>query len=155
MSVLNIPPGDTAGNGYRSTGEITAAEGEAYRLLVIGLPASLSTWAGPENRLLACIEQYRGYDLGSWTCSKIYKSLTGRPAMVTVAAWSLLIRDAFQTLWEYIPVNADAHDGDRPQGLCKACEALSSALEAVAPGAVDSPEWVDRGWSLSLSRRPS
>ena len=48
---------------------------------------------------------------------------------------------------------ADAHDGGRPQDLYKACEALSGALEAIAPGTVDGPEWVDRspvGLSLRL-----
>ena len=77
MSALDNSPDDTAGNGNPGNGEITAAESEAHRRLVIGLPASLPTWAGPENRLLACIEQYRGYDLGSWTCSKVFKALTG------------------------------------------------------------------------------
>ena len=49
-------------------------------------------------------------------------------------------------------MDADAHDGDRPQDLYKACEALSGALEAVAPGAVDGPEWVDRS-PVELSPR--
>ena len=82
----------------------------------------------------------------------IYKSLSGRPAIVTVTACLLLIRDAFRTPWEYIPVDADAHEGDRPQDLYKACEALSGALEAITPGAVDGPEWVDQS-PLELSPR--
>ena len=59
----------------------------------------------------------QGFDLDSWTCSTIHKSLTGRPAIVTVTACLLLIRDAFRTLWEYLPVYADAHGGGRPRGL--------------------------------------
>ena len=45
MSALDNSPADAAGSGYRSTGAIAAAEGEAYHLLVIGIPAPLSTWA--------------------------------------------------------------------------------------------------------------
>ena len=71
---------------------------------------------------------------------------------MTVTACLLLIRDAFRTLWEYLPVDTDAHDGDRPQDLYKACQVLSGALEAVAPGAVDGPEWVDRS-PVELSPR--
>ena len=52
---------------------------------------------------------------------------------MTMTAGLLLIRDAFQTVWEYLPVDANAHDGDRPQDLYKACEALSGALEAITP----------------------
>ena len=58
MFALDNNPGDTAGNGNPGNGEITAAEGEAYRLLVIDLPAPLPTWAGPKDRLLACITGY-------------------------------------------------------------------------------------------------
>ena len=105
-----------------------------------------------KDRFLACIGQYRGCGLASWAYSKVYRTLARGPAIVAVAAFLLLVRDAFQTLWEYIPVDADAHDGGRPQGLCKACEALSAALEAITPGAADGPEWVGRS-PVELSPR--
>ena len=53
MSALDNPPENTAGNGNPGNRQVTAAEGEAYRRLVIGLPASLPEWAGPKDRLLA------------------------------------------------------------------------------------------------------
>ena len=77
MSALDYSAEDTAGNGNPGNGEITAAEGEAYRRLVIGLPASLPTLAGPKGRLLACLGQCRGFGLGPWACGKIYKISPG------------------------------------------------------------------------------
>ena len=140
MSALNIPPGDAAGNNYRSTGEITAAEGEAYRFLATGM-------GGGRHR--------RGPRTGCWRALGSTGVSTWIPglsaAIVAVTACLLLIRGAFRTLWGCI-ADADAHDGGRPQDLHKACVALSGALEAVTPGAVDGPEWVDRS-PVGLSPR--
>ena len=49
-------------------------------------------------------------------------------------------------------MHADAHDRGRPQDLYNAREALSGALGAVTPGAVDGPKWVDRS-PVGLSPR--
>ena len=67
ISALGDSPENTAGNGNPGNGEITAAERQAYRHLVIGLSASLPTWAVPKDRLLAYIGKCRGFDLDSWT----------------------------------------------------------------------------------------
>lgn len=122
---------------------ISIDEMDAYRTFLNGLPQSCSCMPLQRDRMMMCMETYRGTSVSTWEASAVYAALSGREAVISVEQTLTLVRDAFRTIWGYL----DPEDNDEPsqaQDLFKACKAMIGALEAAIPPTAETKAWVEK-----------